>query len=258
MVVHAHPQLNRARAFAILGEKIEGMGGLFRTGADLGTTQEDIEILTEHTQYGHPADPSLLASVGMGVLDCITACHALRDSRPVSGLHVVVQGAGSMGTAVARALCAAGARVSITDLNPAASHALANELNVNVIAHEALVEAHMDVFSPCAVGGTVTPEFAGKLKAGMICGAANNILSHPEASSILRERHVIHVPDTISSAGAVIDGIGKTVMGLADRSSLIHQLGETAHCVVSEAIDSHQSPDVVAHQHAWRRIDAGE
>ena len=40
-----------------------------------------------------------------------------------------------------------------------------------------LVEADVDVLSPCALGHAITPEVAARLTASAVCGAANNQLA---------------------------------------------------------------------------------
>ena len=67
---------------------------------------------------------------------------------------------------------------------------------------------------------------------------------------------VLVVPDVLSSGGAVIDGIGATVMGLKDRSSLIDGLGETAFEVLERSLQQEVTPLDVAEKIARERIEA--
>jgi len=120
-------------------------------------------------------------------------------------------------------------------------------------ADRILVE-DVDIVAPCAIGGVVTAEVVQAMHAWAVCGAANNALASPEIASLLAARGILHVPDPIASAGAVIDGIGLSVMGLADRTPLIDRLGDTARLVLDEAKASGRTPMDVAEARALARI----
>jgi glutamate dehydrogenase/leucine dehydrogenase len=66
----------------------------------------------------------------------------------------------------------------------------------------------------------------------------------------------VHVPDVIASAGAVADGIGRTVMGLADRTALIDALGATASEVLAASRTTGRTPEEEAQRRAETRIAA--
>jgi leucine dehydrogenase len=70
----------------------------------------------------------------------------------------------------------------------------------------------------------------------------------------LIERGILFVPDVVASGGAVIEGIGRTVMQLADRTPLIDALGTTAHQILEEARASGARPTAIAQQRARARI----
>ena len=58
----------------------------------------------------------------------------------------------------------------------------------------------------------------------------------------------------IVSAGAVIEGIGATVMNLTDRSELIDQIGVTAREVLEDSLAQGRLPTTVTEERAWKRI----
>lgn len=245
-VVLDHPGLDRTAAFRRLGDEIERLGGRFRTAGDLGTTAADLAAMGERTRYVHTDEPALAASVARGVLACARAC-----AEP-AGLRVAVQGCGSIGAAVARAFAAAGARLAVADVAPGRAAALAGELDARVVPAAEIAFADADLLAPCAVGGVIDHAVAGELRARVVCGAANNILASPAAGERLRDRGIAFVPDPIASAGAVIAGIGRTVMGLDDPAPLIDQLGATARAVLDEAAATGATPTEVALARAAR------
>jgi leucine dehydrogenase len=254
-VVMDHPGLDRPRAFERLGELISELGGLFRTAGDLGTTAADLQAMARRCQYVHTDEGNLAASVARGLVACVSACAA-RRGHELSELAVAVQGAGSIGAAVARAVSAAGCSVIIADLDHGRAEAVADEIGAVVVDAADIFTEPADVVAPCAIGGVIDAEVARSLEAWAVCGAANNILAADDVAELLRERDVLLVPDVIASAGAVIDGIGASVMGLADRAPLINALGSTAARVLEESARSARSTVVVARELAAARIAA--
>ena len=254
-VVLDHEGLDRRQAFLKLGRVIEELGGLFRTAGDLGTTGADLEVMASVCRYVHTDERGLSKAVARGLLACIQACVELRGSS-IHGQRVVVQGAGSIGAAVAETLVNAGAKVFLADVREERARALAERLGpaVTVIDARDALSFPADILAPCAIGGVITSDLARSTSAWAICGAANNALVSAEVARILADRGIQHVPDPIASAGAVIDGIGASVMGLSDRSALIDKLGATTKEVLTRAVAEHKTPVEVAEALAYERI----
>ena len=253
-----HPGLDRARAFAFLGKRIEELRGAFRTAGDLGTTAADLRILAAHTRYVHTDERGLSASVARGLVQCIKACAVERGYRNIQGLRVAIQGMGVIGTAVASALSGEGAQLFCADLNPERAEQVVRVLGGTILPADEVLLAEVDIVAPCAGGGVLTADLAERMPAWAVCGAANNILASPQAERILCERGILMVPDPIASAGAVIDGIGQSVMGLADRKPLIDRLFETARQVLSLCKQTGRLPSEIAREWAFRRIQSGK
>jgi leucine dehydrogenase len=256
-VVLDHAGLDRRRAFAALGQRIAELGGLFRTAGDLGTTAADLDVMARHCPYVHTDESTLSSAVARGLVRCIEACARLRGGpSDVRGLRVAIQGVGAIGAAVADALSIRGAELVIADPDAARAATIAERTGARVIRPEAILTVDVDVVAPCAVGGVVTVEVAHALRAWALCGAANNILADERAAHALAGRGIAVVPDVVASAGAVIDGIGASVMGLLDRASLIHRLGDTAYELLVEARDSGRPAGELAVARARARIAA--
>lgn len=254
MVVLDHPGLDRKKVFAFLGARVEELEGRFRTAGDYGTTSDDIRTMAEHTQWAHDFTHPLADAVAHGVCVCMAALADEHEGRTLEGLRVAVQGCGFIGAAVARALKAAGATLLVSDISAPLVQATASSLDAEVIEPDELLAADVDVIAPCAIGGVIDTQTADSIRAWGVCGAANNILASPEAGDRLMERDVLFVPDPVSSAGGVIEGIGTTVMGLDDRTPLIERLGETTRAIVRESKAEKTSPSAVAERLAERRI----
>ncbi len=255
-VVRAHTGLDRVAAFARLGEHVAALGGSFRTAGDLGTTAADLAAMASRCAYVHADEGNLAASVARGLLRCVEALAPERGGTSVAGLHVAVQGAGAIGAAVARALVAAGARVVIADVIEARARAVADELGARVVTAAEILAADVDVLAPCAVGAVIDEATAPAVRAWAVCGAANNVVASAAAERALIAAGRLLVPDVIASAGAVIEGVGRTVMGLAApaRLALIDRLGQTARQMLDVSRATGVLPGEAAAALAWTRI----
>lgn len=255
-VVMAHPGLDRPRAFRRLGAYVEDLRGLYRTAGDLGTTPEDLRAMSGTTRYVNVREADLSAAAGAGVLSCLRALANFRGIADLRGLRVAVQGCGAMGAAVARALAAAGATLALADLEAARTTRLAEELGASVLPPDLILAADVDIVAPCAAGGVLTAASVAALRAWGVCGAANNMLADADAERALHERGVLMVPDFLSSAGAVIAGVGVDVMGLSDVTPLLAGLGATTTRVLETSSATGVSTTSVARALAEARIAA--
>lgn len=250
-----HPALDRPRAFARLGQFITELGGLFRTAGDLGTTAADLQAMASTCPYVHVEELALADAVARGLVGCIGACAELRG-RELAGSRVAIQGCGAIGSAVARALHARGAQLVLSDIDMPRAAALARTVAATTLPPDQILTADVDVLAPCAIGGVLTPELAARVRALAVCGAANNILSDRAAARVLADRGILHVPDELASAGAVIEGIGTSIMGLTDRTPLIDALADTARAILRESLATGELPVALAERRARARIAA--
>jgi leucine dehydrogenase len=251
-VIMDHPGLRRAEAFARLGDIIESLHGRFRTAGDLGTTRADLEQMGKHTQFVHIAEADLSRSVAIGSYYCIKACADILAMETDAPWRISVQGCGLIGRALAKLLAENDHHVSVADLDPHKAAALA----LNTIPSDEILFRESDILSPCAVGGVLSAATIPKLRVRAICGAANNIVSDEQSHQMLHDTGILFVPDAIASAGGVIDGIGKTVMGLSDRSPLIQALQELTKSVLLEAQEENRPAQRIAFTRAMKIIES--
>ena len=255
-VVLLHDDMHRRQAFEKLGEFIEELDGLFHTAGDLGTTAEDLAALARTTRHVEHDEQGLVEAVAVGLLEALKACARIKGSTSLSGLRILIQGCGAIGSAVARQLAQNDARLLLCDTDAAKASALADETGATVEADTSWLSCEMDIFCPCAIGGILTAATASRINAWAICGAANNLLGDEQAEPILRDRGILFVPDVIASAGAVIEGVGRSIMKLDDRRPLITGIGRTAYKILQAARQTGEPASVLAEQRALARIEA--
>ena len=63
----------------------------------------------------------------------------------------------------------------------------------------------MDIYAPCALGGTLNPNTIDRLKCEIIAGAANNQLENDtDVPEELLKKNILYIPDFLINAGGII------------------------------------------------------
>src|SRR5947209_12934607 len=114
------------------GKAVDHLGGRYITAEDVGMSVRDMIEIARNTRYvaGLPAagkdvggDPGPHTSLGVFLGIKAAVKHALGKDN-LSGLHIAMQGAGSVATGVPLHACAEGAKHSIADVDDAQAHQL--------------------------------------------------------------------------------------------------------------------------------------
>jgi len=114
----------------------------------------------------------------------------------------------------------------------------------------------VDVYAPCAVGGTLSAESIPRLACRAIAGCANNQLADPEDAERLLERGILYAPDYVVSAGGIIQLIGLEDEGW-DEPQLEQRLagiGDTLRTLFAEADVEAITPAEAADRLVRRRL----
>ncbi|MHC3469813.1 Glu/Leu/Phe/Val dehydrogenase dimerization domain-containing protein [Streptomyces sp. 7R007] len=210
------PEL-RAAALTDMGELIASFDGSYRTGPDVGTSEQDMLVLRRGCPYvyclpeEHGGTGDSGAPTATGVLAALRAgAEHVFGTAGLAGRTVLVSGYGSVGSRVAVGLAADGARVRVSDVDatkrPVAQAAGFEWADPGATAADVLV--------PAAVGGVLNPETVPRLDVRLIAGPANNQLTDDHLADVLAERGVTWIPDFVASAGGVLYTLGREAGGL--------------------------------------------
>jgi valine dehydrogenase (NAD+) len=133
------------------------------------------------------------------------AAQVAWGSPTLSGRRVGVAGVGKVGHHLVEHLLEDGASVVVADVNrDAVDRVRVLHPEVDVVDPDALIAVPMDVYAPCALGGALSDETLPLLTARVVCGAANNQLSHPGIEKQLEDRGVVYAPDYVVNSGGLI------------------------------------------------------
>ena len=199
--------------FAALGRAIERLGGTYVTAEDVGITVADLVEVAQHTRHvsGLPADagaaggdpgPHTAYGIFLGVK---AAVRRVLGKEALEGVHIAIQGTGSVGGGLARLAAAEGARLTLADLDASRAAALAADLGAATVAATDVMTIEADVFSPCALGAVLTEQSIPQLRAPIVAGGANNQLARHEDGDRLLERGILYAPDYVINAGGIIN-----------------------------------------------------
>lgn len=200
----------REAALHDVGTVIEELGGSYATGPDVGTGPDDMVTIGSRTGHvfcrpvaaGGSGDSSPGTAVGT-VAALRAVCEARFGSPELAGRSFSVLGLGRVGGRVARLLAEAGAKLLVTDVDPA-KRALADELGARWVTPDEGLTAAVDVVVPAALGGVLNPATVAALRCSAVAGPANNQLDAEPTADLLHARGILWAPDYVVSAGGVI------------------------------------------------------
>src|SRR5690606_22003558 len=186
--------------------------GRYITAEDVGIDVNDMEYVFRETEYvtgvhqvhGGSGDPSPFTAYGT-LQGLLAALNRKFGNEEVGKYSYAVQGLGHVGMEFVKLLRERGAKIFVTDINKALVEKAVTEYGAEAVAPDEIYDVDADVYSPCALGGTVNENTLPRLKAKVICGAANNQLASNEIGDELERRGILYAPDYAVNAGGVMN-----------------------------------------------------
>ncbi|MBW9207369.1 valine dehydrogenase [Mumia sp. zg.B53] len=265
-VIVGDPATLRSRALLrAYGRFVGSLGGRYITAGDVGVTAEDLDVVGEETPYvvgrtvaaGGSGDSGFATALGVFSAMRAAAAHTF-GSADLGALTVGVEGAGKVGLRLIGLLRDQGARVVLAEPD-AGARRRAGETHLGLELVDSVVDAEVDVYAPCALGGTLTPASVGTVRAGLVCGAANNQLSTPDVEEMLVERGTVWVPDYVANAGGLVQVGGERDGSTPDQVRVrVAALEDRVRDIFATASAERTTAGAAARALARRRLDAAE
>jgi len=267
-VILATPDRQKSpELLAAFGKAVDRLCGRYITAEDVGMSVRDMVEVSRQTKFvaGLPndgndvgGDPGPHTSLGV-FLGIKAAVKWALGKDSVDGLHIGLQGAGSVATGVAMHAAIEGARLSIADVDSGKAKKLADQCGGTVVSPDEVLFLEADVVSPCALGAILTEESIAKLNTKVVAGGANNQLATPEDGARLEQRGILYAPDYVINAGGIINVCTEY---LADGdASLVRQrikgIPTRLEQIWTESAASGRDPAAVADAMAQRLIGRG-
>ncbi len=212
-VIIGDPSKDKSEAlFRALGRFVNSLNGRYITAEDVGIDVNDMEYVLKETEFvtgvhqvhGGSGDPSPFTAYGtlQGLLASLS--HKFGDE-DVGKYSFAVQGVGHVGFEFVKLLREHGAKVFVTDMNQVAVQRCVDEYGCEAVGLDDIYDCDVDVYSPCALGSTVNEQTLPRLKAKVICGAANNQLATDEIGYEVEKRGILYAPDYAVNAGGLMN-----------------------------------------------------
>lgn len=253
------------KMLAAFGRAIESLGGKYITAEDVGMSDADMVALSRETAYVSGLPVADKAAVGgdpgpftaRGVFLGVTAAARYRlGATSMQGIHVAIQGVGSVGGGLARLLAAEGAKLTLADVNQDKCRALANELGADMVGFQDVMAVKADIFSPNALGAILNENTIAALDVAVVAGGANNQMATSSDPQRLLDRDILYAPDYVINAGGIIS-VGLEYLGdssMEDVNARIDEIPVRLNAIWGESAAENISPAIVADHMAQRLI----
>ncbi len=262
IVLRESGSLVREEALKAVGRALEVLGGRFLAGRDVGVPVADGAWVRSETSF--MVDES---EAGVGDLNRATAIGVEAGARAAlafatgasswKGARVVLQGAGGVGTWLARILAENGAELFVSDPNSRALEALRTWAAFHEIEPDRVFSIECDVFAPCAIGGVIDSARARMLGARAVAGSANNVLASGEAGEVLFSRGIAYAPDYLVNAGALIQGVRFLRRGERSSPGALEAIGEKTGDLLARSRKAGVPPEALLEKETLARLGAG-
>ncbi|HJP92341.1 MAG TPA: Glu/Leu/Phe/Val dehydrogenase dimerization domain-containing protein [Pyrinomonadaceae bacterium] len=249
---------DREKLFRLHGRFVHSLGGRFITAEDVGTSPDDMEYIRMETSYvaglaSGAGDPS--PTTAYGVFRALQASAQHRwGSLELAKRTVAIQGCGKTGYALASLLHQAGAKLLVSDIDPARVDKIVNDFGAMAVSPEHIIGIEADIFAPCALGEVINDETIQRLKTEIVVGSANNQLLEERHGDELHEMGILYVPDYVANAGGVVHGC-RELLGWSPQQTKqrVHQIYDTVLNILETAGPS-APPFRVANEFAERKL----
>ena len=198
--------------FRAFGRAVEALGGRYITAEDVGTDVNDMENVYRETEYvvgvhqvhGGSGDPAPFTAYG-ALQGLMATLNRKFGNEEIGKYSYAVQGLGHVGMEYVKLLKERGAKIFVTDINQSLVDKAVSEYGAEAVGLDEIYDVAADVYSPCALGGTVNEQTLPRLKARVICGAANNQLANNAIGDEVAKRGILYAPDYAVNAGGVMN-----------------------------------------------------
>jgi leucine dehydrogenase len=249
---------DREQLFRAHGRLVNSLEGKYFTAEDVGTSPADMEFILKESEYvaglqGRSGDPS--PHTARGVFRAMQAAAKHKwGSDDLAGKTVAIQGCGHVGYFLARELARVGAKLVVTDVDPAKVKRVVDDHQARSVTPEEIYSVEADIFAPCALGGVLNDQTIPQMKAKLVAGAANNQLLEPRHGDTLQQHGVLYAPDYAANAGGVINGCCREMLGwdvpktLAKTDAIYDTLLTIFAMADREKIPTYQAADRLAEE----------
>ena len=251
--------------FEAMGRLIDSLEGRYITAEDVGITIPDLDHVAKSTRWvsgrriedGGSGNPSPYTARGTFV--GLKACQEeLWGSDSFAGKTYAIQGVGAVAKPLTEWIVEQGGKIVASDVNEANLAWAQEYVGADVVEPDAIYDADVDVFVPCALGAILNDDTIPRLKARIVAGCANNQLARPEHAKALEDRGILYAPDYVINAGGIINVSCEFVEGGYREETAIPKIDNIYHAlkeIFATAKEDGVTTAVAADRVAERRVE---
>ncbi len=258
----------REYVYTEFGKLLTAIKGCYVTAEDVGTSVEDMANIYKTTRFttcipqsvggsGNPSEPT-----SRGVLSGMEAALNFINET-LEGKTIAVQGMGHVAEPLIEHLFNKNvAKVIAADINSDVVEEVKKKfadkpLETRVVKKDdlSILFEECDIVAPCATGAILNDDTIPKIKAKIICGAANNQLeNHDKHDKMLVDRNIIYVPDFLNNRMGIVNCANEQY-GYVDNDDFIERhlakewknsVFQTTLSVLKEAKETNSGTSAVA------------
>ncbi|GEN31153.1 leucine dehydrogenase [Cerasibacillus quisquiliarum] len=259
-VIIGNPKTDKnPEMFRAFGRFIQGLNGRYITAEDVGTTEEDMDLIHLETDYvtgtsgaNSSGNPSPVTAYGVYKGMKAAAKEAFGDDS-LEGKTIAVQGVGNVAYNLCKHLNNEGAKLIVTDINKEAVRLAVESFGAEAVDPDDIYDVDCDIYAPCALGATINDDTLKRLKAKVVAGSANNQLKEARHGDMLHEMGIVYAPDYVINSGGVIN-VADELQGYNEERALkkvetiYHTLGRVFEISKRDQIPSYIAADRMAEE----------
>jgi leucine dehydrogenase len=262
-VIVADASMKSEKLFEAMGRFVDSFGGKYITAEDVNVGARDLKAVKRKTSYvtglpreeGGSGNPSPYTARGTFV-GILAAAREAFGSDDLTGRVVALQGAGSVGFVVGKALVEAGAKLVVSDVNPEHLDRACKQLGAENVEPDDIYDVECDIYSPNALGATLNDFTIPRLKCRVVAGAANNQLEDENIhSALLKARGILYAPDYVINAGGIINVALELDQSGYDEVAAFARIDHIAHALGS-VFETARGRDITTHAAAQEVAEA--
>jgi glutamate dehydrogenase/leucine dehydrogenase len=268
---HGDPDYRRT-LYAEYGKFVSSIAGCYVTAEDAGTTPPDMAVVFAHTRHttcipadlggsGNPSEPT-----AKGVVCAMEGALDFVGLGTLEGKTIAMEGAGNVAGFMIDELLARGvARIVASEISrprveqlTSRKHDARLEIRPVEPGDLSIFDQPCDVFAPNALGGSLNPETIPRLKAKIVCGAANNqLLDDRRDARALGERGIVYVPDFLCNRMGIVNCANEQYGRVPDDPAIERHLGrdwENSVFVITQRVLRRASDEKITPAEAARAL----
>eukprot|EP00510_Aplanochytrium_minuta_P002566 CAMPEP_0184008458 /NCGR_PEP_ID=MMETSP0954-20121128/1987_1 /TAXON_ID=627963 /ORGANISM="Aplanochytrium sp, Strain PBS07" /LENGTH=431 /DNA_ID=CAMNT_0026287575 /DNA_START=57 /DNA_END=1349 /DNA_ORIENTATION=- len=211
---------NRKQLMLAYGDFLTSLKGCYVAAEDAGMHVKDLDIVYQRSRYLTCISPSLGGSgnpsvpTAMGIVCAMEGVLSFLEMGTLEGKRIAVQGVGNVGDPLISFLLEKGAgKIIASEYQPERLKQMQEKYsgysNVSILPvgkdPNSVLYEDVDIVSPCAYGGVLNEITVPKIKAKIVCGAANNQLLDPSTDYGMTKNGLIYCPDFVVNRMGIVN-----------------------------------------------------